>query len=280
MRDLNETTMKREKQEGLENLRFSGIESSTAEIPRVISEIIHPEDDIFRAELESTGTIIAPRTIAAVAAAGHQALIASIASRDPAVGFAIVYGGIVCGDTQQMATAYDAVYEVFDRDVNGEQEPFLSVEQKSLLLAFAVRAAELRKPGELGKGYRDEESVKYHRDMTAKLSRFIQASGLLEEGCSLDPSIEAQFPEFKKLREMIDVIRASMLDGALPPEKFFADTQPNVENYLKATYACTSLAGSPLQMCGIEFLGRVDAPLLRVFRAIVIGGGMGRSIPL
>jgi len=280
MRTKNESGMKESKGQDLAEGSFAGISSHTAEVPQVISEIINPMDDMFRRELEQSGAITAPRTIAAVAAAGHHALLASIVLRQPSTGLAVVYGGITCGDTGQMEEACDAISEVIERDALSDSGPLLSHDEKILLMFVVLRAAEVRKPHETADGYLSEDHLKYHRALSEKFVECVKSSGILDDGGSLDISVEERFPEFQKLRIVIDELRAAMVRDSLPSEDFFANTDPTVENYLKATYACTSLRGSPLQRRGLEFLAVLDAPLQRVFNTQVIGAGMGRLIPL
>jgi len=139
--------------------------------------------------------------------------------------------------------------------------PVLSDESRKLLAYACLKALDARKPS----CETNQRALNQYDQVAKSFTRYLGGIGLLLPLESLEPEIERQFPAFIIHQDNLNEIRRAMLSNSIPDEGFFANTDPTVENYIKAAYLCSTPYGSPLRKRGLEFLGAIDPPLRAFF---------------
>ena len=230
-----------------------------ATIPQILTEMATHEYTRLR-ELEGSGLIDSPRAIATIAVSESESLIATLALCDPSSGATLLYGGICCGNFNQLLHSEGALSHTMELSTSHEDDhlgPVLSDESRKLLAYACLKALDARKPS----CETNQRALNQYDQVAKSFTDYLGGIGLLLPLESLEPMIESQFPAFLIHRNNLNEIRRAMVSNGTPDQSFFAKTDPTVENYIKAAYSCSTPYGSPLRKRGLEFLGAIDSPL-------------------
>jgi len=235
------------------------------QLPRILTDMaVHSVEYTGLREFENSGYRHSPRATATIAVSGNAELIASICLSNPPIGAALLYGGICCGNFNQLMASKWALGNAMELSASQEDDnlgPVLSGESRKLLAYACLNALDARRP----LPETTQRALNQYDQAARSFTDYLSGIGLLFPPESLEPMIESQFPAFIIHRNNLNEIRRAMVSNGIPDEGFFANTDPTVENYIRAAYSCSTPYGSPLRKRGLAFLSAIDPPLRAFF---------------
>lgn len=223
------------------------VQVSHDSLPPIVEAVFSDHEEIYANSAREAGICGHPQMAAAITAECPEHYLPALIETNIEAGTAAVYGATLMRSINYFCRSLAATSDLLrDSDT-------LSNADKALLMYACNAALSARDPSTL-----DERYYRSSVDDYLRAKQFVVATDEQRD----NSVTEQRYPAFSRYKGIIDEIyKASMLNIMLDPS-FFANAEPNTENYVKGFFALVSSANSEIQKCALDYFARLDPRLL------------------
>jgi len=220
-------------------------------IPPIVEAALSDFDSTYAKAIATAGVCDHPQIVAAMVATCNRDYICQLLEASPAVGTALVYGGILLRNTEAFIDMLDLVSDQLVLPSN------LDTSHLKLLISASNSALTSRAALDLDPGSFSESVDRF---------RAVSENWLQDQGAAGKDEDCSAFQDFSRYRELLDEIKRALSANTGTQDGFYSDLEPTTNNYLKAMYGLLCNVGSEVQREAQNFLQRLDAPLLNALK--------------